>query len=382
MTSSASPTPLPKLNPDLPFYHAPSTIVSLKGYQAIVWTGFSLCLLIYTSRIHIRLLTSGRPLLEDYLMFIALIIQLIGAIFCQLYMHFAYTAEAINNSWRPIGSPSESSAIVAGIRKIAVGQVLYIFGIYFVKANFLFFFHRLGDKIRLYKIMWWIVAVFTLCTGVVWVGTVPYRCVFASKEYMATGKCNLHDGVQMRRAPILASSILDALSDTAIMVLPIVIVWNVRLTRRQRMALTALFAMSLFTIAVIIVRASVFFKDRPRRRPTPINLSWTWFWTVMEFYVSFMIACLMSFRNLFVHRGNTQSVMGWHGRSSSTPRRGDTRDDTPIPQKRRFESEEDALRLVPKGGLNRSNDSVAREMVGGPVQVELRPLEPPYQRPR
>ncbi|KAK3988843.1 hypothetical protein QBC44DRAFT_397407 [Cladorrhinum sp. PSN332] len=379
--SSSKLTQPPRLNPDLPFYHAPSTLVPLKGYQATIWTGFSICLLVYASRIHIRIVTSGRPLLEDYLMALALLIMLVGAIFCQLYMHFAYTAEAINNNWRPVGTPAESNAIVSGIRKIAVGQVMYIFGIYLVKANFLMFFYRLGDKIRRYRVMWWIVAAFTVATGIVWVGTVPYRCVFASREYMATGKCTLRDGVQMRRAPILVASVLDASSDTAIMVLPIVIVWNVRLSRRQRLALTALFAMSLFTVAVIIVRASVFFKDRPSKRPTPINLSWTWFWTVMEFYVSFVIACLMSFRNLFVHRGNTmsQGAAGWHG-GSSTPRRGDA--DTPTPQKRRLESEEDGLRLVQKNELNGSNDSVGRELPGRTVQVELQPLDLSYQPPR
>lgn len=215
----------------------------------------------------------------------ALLIMLVGAVLCQIYMHCTYTAEAINNNLRPAGTPSESDAIVSGIRKIAMGQVMYIFGIYLVKANFLMFFYRLGDKVRRYKITWWVVAVFTLATGVVWIGTVPYRCVFASREYMATGKCTLQDGVQMRRAPILAASVLDAVSDTAIMVLPIATIWNVRLSRRKRLALSALFAMSLFTIAVIIVRASVFFHDKPRGRPRPINLSWTWFWTVMEFYV-------------------------------------------------------------------------------------------------
>ncbi|KAK4161785.1 hypothetical protein QBC43DRAFT_357351 [Cladorrhinum sp. PSN259] len=349
---------------------------------AIIWTLFAVCLLAYTSRIRIRLVTSGRPLLEDYLMAVALVILLVGAVFCQLYMRFAYMAEAINNNWRPVPSVQESDAMVSGIRKVAIGQVVYIFGIYFVKANFLMFFYRLGDKVKRYRVMWWVVAVFTLATGVVWVGTVPYRCVFGSKEYMATGKCALNDGVQMRRVPILVAALLDALSDTAIMVLPIVIVWNVRLSRRQKLALTALFAMSLFTIAVIIVRASVFFKDKPatRKRPTPINLSWTWFWTVMEFYVSFMIACLMSFRNLFVYRGNTMTasaMMGWHGRNS-TPRRGDT--DISTPQKKRLESEEDGLRLVPKPGSNGSNDSVDRDLSSRIVQVELQPLDLTYQR--
>lgn len=72
------------------------------------------------------------------------------------------------------------------------------------------------------------------------------------------------------------------------MCFPIVILWNVRISLRKKIILTCTFGLVALTIAVTIVRGSVFggvYKSFNKNRGKSMNMSWMWFWMLMEFAV-------------------------------------------------------------------------------------------------
>lgn len=69
---------------------------------------------------------------------------------------------------------------------------------------------------------------------------------------------------------------------------PIFIMWNTRISLRQKLVLSGIFSLVMFTIAVTIVRGSIFFgvyksgEDASRKGLDP---SWMVFWFFIELIV-------------------------------------------------------------------------------------------------
>lgn len=74
---------------------------------------------------------------------------------------------------------------------------------------------------------------------------------------------------------------------------------------RKKLVLTFIFCLAFFTIAITVVRGSVFtrlWSEQAQGHQVPKSASFTWFWFYTEFSVAIIIACLVSFRMLFVNR--------------------------------------------------------------------------------
>lgn len=110
--------------------------------------------------------------------------------------------------------------------------------------------------------------------------------------------------------------------------------WGVRINIRQRIALASIFALVIFTIAVTIIRGSIFggiYQSIDQNDLKAMNVSWIWFWFAVEFHVcmypllsaglgpsqvlipsldvtrltnfkAYIIACLVSYRALFTRK--------------------------------------------------------------------------------
>ena len=80
-----------------------------------------------------------------------------------------------------------------------------------------------------------------------------------------------------------------ARTNTSIVILfPILIVWNTRLNWRQKLVLSGVFLLVGFTIAVTIVRGSIFggvYKAVKQSDRQVIDSSWMLFWWYIEFVV-------------------------------------------------------------------------------------------------
>lgn len=113
-----------------PFSHG-----SAKG---ITWAGFALCVIVFISRISIRVVCFRRFFVEDYLMMLALTILLAITILGQLYVGYIYNFVTVSNGDQ-LPSPDFLSETSTGLRSFAALTVLNYVGIWLVKLNFLLF---------------------------------------------------------------------------------------------------------------------------------------------------------------------------------------------------------------------------------------------------
>ncbi|KAK8078829.1 hypothetical protein PG994_002636 [Apiospora phragmitis] len=81
---------------------------------------------------------------------------------------------------------------------------------------------------------------------------------------------------------------------------------------RQKLVLTGVFLLVGFTIAVTVVRGSIFggvYKAVGNANHIRVlNIGWLLFWFMIQYVVSFMIACIISFRSLWVNKREKTSV--------------------------------------------------------------------------
>ncbi|ROW01376.1 hypothetical protein VMCG_05976 [Cytospora schulzeri] len=140
--------------------------------------------------------------------------------------------------------------------------------------------------------------------GAAEIGTLQYHCLFGSTNTIF-GTCSetgVLRGVYIR---MIVSCVLDVLSDAAILCFPISILCRVKISLRKKLILGGIFGLVGFTIGVTIVRGSIFggvYKSIDADGGSELNVSWIWFWLYVEYTVSFIIACCVSFRALFLQQ--------------------------------------------------------------------------------
>lgn len=69
------------------------------------------------------------------------------------------------------------------------------------------------------------------------------------------------------------------------MIFPVAIVWKVRISLRKRLYLSALFLLSIFTVAMAIIRGTISYGRIASDYTQSQNISWVWFWFQLEFIV-------------------------------------------------------------------------------------------------
>lgn len=99
------------------------------------------------------------------------------------------------------------------------GIILFIVGFYFVKANFLLFFYRLGSpSLRVFCILWWVVFGVVMACGVasVTMGVPTFKCLFDGIKYtLQTCETKEYENKFFTyfRASVALDVITDALSE-------------------------------------------------------------------------------------------------------------------------------------------------------------------------
>ncbi|KAI2623108.1 hypothetical protein GGR54DRAFT_596618 [Hypoxylon sp. NC1633] len=271
-------------------------VVPLKTFHGLIWGGFSLCVVAYGCRAHIRLTCHRRLLLDDWLMLASLLLFLVVAIWSQLVLHYVYTETSVLNG-KEIPGPDFLDIVHHALQGFGVFFILSCTGLWLIKLAFLVFFYRLGSKITKFMILWWAFLVVTVACYVVVIGTGQYRCLLAPSENILTA-CAESSKAADNSAIFKASVALDVISDVLIIFFPTFILWGIRINLRKKILLSAIFSLVLLTIAVTIVRTSAY----GGADETVEDVTWVWFWIITEWVVSFFVACLVSFRSLFAQK--------------------------------------------------------------------------------
>ncbi|KAL5446439.1 hypothetical protein PMIN07_004177 [Paraphaeosphaeria minitans] len=290
-------------------YQTTKQLISEHTFKIVVWVGVGICAAICILRFWIRLLCFRRLFIEDYLMVGAVAVLIAISAVLQVYLGDLYALLHVQNMLAAPG-PDFMNQMARGLKGDAIAIVLSIVGLWMVKLNFLLFFYRIGYQVKAYLITWWVALVMVMACGVINLGMVPYDCMLGSTMHI-TVTCAMESRVQKIYNLYIVSVIIDVLSDSIIMAFPILIVWKTGLNCRQKLVLSSVFLLVGFTIGVTIVRGSIFggvYKSVTHTNRQVIDSSWMLFWWYIEFIVSFVIACLISFRSLWSSRRDESSA--------------------------------------------------------------------------
>ncbi|KAF2142290.1 uncharacterized protein K452DRAFT_358129 [Aplosporella prunicola CBS 121167] len=278
-------------------------LVSLEAFYGIIWAGFVICTFTCAGRIYVRYMCFRRLLVDDWVMLFAWVLLLCVAALGQAYLKYIYMLMAVSKGeLQP--DPNFPRDAKRGLRAFGSAMLFSYLGIWAIKLNFLLFFKRLGNQITAYLIFWWVVLLITIACGAVSIGVMQFHCLFGPiKDIMII--CPQYKTLRQTYDFFKVSCIVDCVSDALIICFPIVIFWKVRISLKKKIILSGIFSLVSFTIAVTIVRGSIFggvYKTINENKRMDMNVTWVWFWFYIEYSVSFIIACLVSFRALFARR--------------------------------------------------------------------------------
>jgi hypothetical protein len=94
----------------------------------------------------------------------------------------------------------------------AVVEFLFYTILILFKLSMLFFFRRLGTSVDRFNYLWWPILLVSLITYFVSIGTVDYKCLFNSLEFI-TAFCTSPSGTRFLKTTLDINCALDVLSD-------------------------------------------------------------------------------------------------------------------------------------------------------------------------
>ncbi|KAI9878023.1 MAG: hypothetical protein M1830_002143 [Pleopsidium flavum] len=284
--------------------------VDSQTFVGILWggTALSLCFLIF--RIFVRIKCFRRVYTDDFLVLAAWLMLLASAVIWQsqqtpMYAQFALAAGQV------IPTPEFLADEATFLHTEVATIFLFYTCLWSVKLSFLIFFHRLGQNVSGLKVWWWCVLGFTIATWATCIGDIQYRCLLGSLEYIFV-ECTGPGALSFQWSTLHYNCAVDVITDVMIITIPVLMLWNVRISWRRKLALIGIFSLTVIVIIFSIVRVAVVTSTT-----TQADISWLYMWSNIEMAVSVIVACLASFRQLFVkseqagHMRESENLSFW-----------------------------------------------------------------------
>ncbi|KAF4624782.1 hypothetical protein G7Y89_g13387 [Cudoniella acicularis] len=176
------------------------------------------------------------------------------------------------------------------------GSILYNYGTLFTKVSILLFYQRLPAD-RHFRVVIYVVMFITTgyclsasywflytCRPIrkFWDPTVPGTCVNMIANY-------------------LANAALNAATDIVILILPIWLLWPLRLPARQKLGVTVVLMTGSFVCVVSIIRLAVVPSSLLNSPDFTWNSTSDTIWCIIELYTGIICACLPSLKILAKH---------------------------------------------------------------------------------
>ncbi|KAK8066881.1 hypothetical protein PG997_013628 [Apiospora hydei] len=333
-----------------------ATIITLPedAFYALAWVIFAACTVAFGIRLYIRHACFHRLLVDDYLMLIALCMLGTVAVLIQVYVRYGYQLQAFQQGDMSHFGPHSFQDYSKAFMATGVSVIVEMIGIFIVKLTFLLFFRRLGAKVDWFTRMWW-----GSCSSLSllrWPSS-EFRTIAVSSEAptiyslvvaaTALSPCSEYSFLpsspsRQMLSPMFSVSphlsfvpielkhaapeeIQANYAIALVLCLPVIILWRSRIEIRKKIILTFVFGLASLTIAITIIRGSIFhnaFDADGRITKSSQSITFTWFWWYCEFGVSFLISCIVSFRSLFVQRRNHSLDRQEKQRQGQGPRSG------------------------------------------------------------
>ncbi|KAF2754644.1 hypothetical protein EJ05DRAFT_479609 [Pseudovirgaria hyperparasitica] len=296
---------------------SPPPFVSRELFMSFSWGGTAMCTVAVICRLIVRWSSWRKLMIDDVFVVIAWFLLLGSAIIWQLCHDGMFRLILVSSGVEPelARAPGFVASAEYFLRGSAVFLIFLYTGLWSIKISFLLFFRQLGLRIRYYQIFWWAITALTIATWTVCIGTIQFECLLKSLVEI-TGHCNDPGGtaIHWQKATFATNCTFDVVTDALITMLPISLIWNVKINLRKKFILAGLFSLVVVTVTIAIVRiAMVYGGSHISTRDQP-EVTWLYFWSMIEFCVALFVVCIGSFRTLFSADTKRKANIGQVGR--------------------------------------------------------------------
>ncbi|KAF2122174.1 hypothetical protein BDV96DRAFT_640238 [Lophiotrema nucula] len=262
------------------------------AFMGIVWGGFSIGTVLVAFRFGLRIKTFRQLFLEDAFVFFAWLIVFANAIMWQIIHGPMYLYPRVLRGW--VMPPADfESKFEHFLKGTAAFIFLFYTSLWSIKLSFLFFFRRLyRHAIGRWAYFWWGIFALTVASWFVCIGDIEYDCLVKPLAEIST-HCQGRKSINYQRHTLVANCVLDVVTDILITCIPITMLWKVRISTRRKLALGAVFCVTIITVTVAIIRVSVLSESGTS------DMTWLYGWSNVEAGAALIVSCLGSFRSLF-----------------------------------------------------------------------------------
>ncbi|EED13966.1 conserved hypothetical protein [Talaromyces stipitatus ATCC 10500] len=271
--------------------------VSKPVFLGMLWAFTAVSFLFVLFRIVVRYGSFRRLYLDDFFVLLAWSIMLTTAIIWQIQGQVLYEIYAISAGTQSY-TPDTLPKFLKFMRFIAPLTILFYSSLWCVKFSFLAFFFRLGSKIQSHRIWWYVVLAVTAAVWISSVADIDYKCSLGGLEDILI-QCSDLRHVQYENRTFWANCAGDVITDLLILSIPVLMLWNIRISIGKKLILLAVFSATILIMAVAIIRVVINI-DLDRS----VDISWLYFWSFIEMGTAIIISCIASFRQLFVTSQN------------------------------------------------------------------------------
>ncbi|KAI4233166.1 MAG: hypothetical protein L6R40_007168 [Gallowayella cf. fulva] len=163
--------------------------------------------------------------------------------------------------------------------------------LWLVKFALLLQCRRLVDRRPTYIIVWRIIITLT---GVFYIGCIvtEFTSCRSFHHWFTYGQCETERDARASVVSLFYAFAVDIFTDLMIMIFPLRILWNLKLSLVRKISIMAIFGVGVVCILTSIIRVSQISSRAKSRQPSP---SWLIVWAIVEAAIAVVVACLPTF---------------------------------------------------------------------------------------
>ncbi|KAI1427097.1 hypothetical protein F5Y12DRAFT_738617 [Xylaria sp. FL1777] len=183
-------------------------------------------------------------------------------------------------------------------------QLLSVLSLVFTKLSIVLFYRRIFRG-NVFTIVSSVLLAIITGWGIAFFFATLLECIPTSETWMSLYGTPQHDAHCYQYLPMfIATAISNMIVDIAILSVPLPIVWKLKITTRQKIAISGIFLLGAFVVGISIARIYFFYQSSDsyaNALDITVNIAPTLYWTELEASIAVVSACLPTLRPLFSH---------------------------------------------------------------------------------
>ncbi|KAH0544804.1 hypothetical protein FGG08_001033 [Glutinoglossum americanum] len=251
--------------------------ISLFKLKIIIWTMIGVNIVFVVARTFARYMKLRKVQLEDIMMYLALAFFLAMAGVYLLVLPPLYRVIDVSAGRKPLyyGFFDDGYVIIKGF---FATTMLFWATLWAVKVSLLLLFRRLMVGLTNYMRLWWTLLIFTLIT---FVGCVVSEVLSCEHWFQIgiTGSCNSPRDEYAQKICLFYALAADLITDILIMALPMRLLWNLRISRAEKISVACIFGVGVICMIFATIRVISISQKAETGQASP---TWLALWAVIE----------------------------------------------------------------------------------------------------